>query len=188
MSDFLEGDYRALIGGDNSDNRGSTTSVVANADGSILERLEGISQQSRVTVSSAAALVTGTTIFTIAGGFIKVLELISLCNTVCDTTAATLQWSADGTAAGQTATTFTGTSSSLASFAAGGIVYCNFAALTTAPIITGTTGVTLSSTTATGIIIPAGIITSTVGSGPTTGTFTHYLRWQALTSANVTVS
>lgn len=187
MADFLEGDYRAMIGGDNADNRASTASVVANHDGSILERLEGISQQSRVNVSSTAVLTTGTTIFTVAGGFIKILELFSVCNTLCDATAATLKWTADGSATNQTATDFTGASGSLANFAANGIVYCNFAALSTAPVITGTTGVTLSSVVTTGILVPPGVITTTVGSGPTTGTFTHYMRWQALGSS-VTVS
>jgi len=40
MTNFLEGDYRALIGGDNANNRASTSSVVGNLDGSVLERLE----------------------------------------------------------------------------------------------------------------------------------------------------
>lgn len=134
-----------------------------------------------------AALVNGTTIFTVKGGFIKIVELFSLCVTVNDATASTLQWSADGDATNQTATTFTAASASLASFAAGGVAYCNFAALTTAVIITSTTGVFLSSTTATGIIVPAGIITTTVGVGSTTGTWTHYLRYHPL-NPNVTVT
>jgi hypothetical protein len=112
-------------------------------------------------------------------------QLYSYCNTVCDATAATLQWSADGDVGA--AATFTGASASLASFAAGGVVACNFVALTTAPIITGTAGVTLKSTA--GIIVPAGIITIVVGSGPTTGTFLHYLRFTPMsTSSNVLVA
>lgn len=179
MADFLEGDFRALIGGDNSDNRGSTLAVTANRDGSLLERTEDIiGQAERSVVSSTAILATGTTIFTIAGGPIKLLELISYCITSCDTTAATLQWSADGTVGA--ATTFTGASASLASFAAGGVIYCNFATLATAPVITGTTGVALSSVVTTGILVPAGIITTTIGSGPTTGTFAHYLRFKPM--------
>lgn len=127
-------------------------------------------------------LITGTTIFRVIGGPVKITALISLCIATCDATAATLQWSADGDVGA--ATTFTGASGSLANFAAGGVVVCNFVALTTAPIITGTAGVTLAGTGE--IIVPAGIITTTVGSGPTTGTFLHYIRYQPLTpQANV---
>lgn len=124
-------------------------------------------------------LITGTTIFRVLGGPINITALVSFCISACDTTAATLQWSADGDVGA--ATTFTGASASLASFAAGGAVVCNFAALTTAPIITGTAGVTLAGTG--GIIVPAGIITTTIGSGPTTGTFLHYIRYIPLTPA-----
>lgn len=130
-------------------------------------------------------LVTGTTIFRVIGGPVVIEALYSYCIAACDSTAATLQWSADGDVGA--ATTFTGASASLASFAAGGVVACNFVALTTAPIITGTAGVTLKSTA--GVIVPAGIITTTVGSGPTTGTFLHFLRYSPMTpAANVLVA
>lgn len=123
--------------------------------------------------TTPATLVTGTTIFRVNNGPIMVTSLNSYCITACDTTAATLQWSADGDVGA--ATTFTGASASLASMIAGSLINCNFVALTTAPIITQTAGVSLQG--AGGIIIPAGIITTTVGSGPTTGTFLHYLRY-----------
>lgn len=134
-------------------------------------------------------LVTGTTIFTVTGGPIKITDLVSYCITSCDTTAATLQWSADGTVGA--ATTFSAASASLASFAAGGIIYNNFTTINTAPIITGTAGVALAgTTTSTGgaIYVPAGIITTTIGSGPTTGTFLHYMRWVPMGGPEVTVT
>lgn len=132
-----------------------------------------------VQTTTAATLITGTTIFNVKNGPVIITELVSFCIAACDTTAATLQWSADGDVGA--AATFTGASASLASFAAGGAIVCSFAALTTAPIITGTAGVVLASVKTNLILVPAGIITSTVGSGPTTGTFTHYMRYRPLT-------
>lgn len=184
MADLLEGDFRAMIGGDNADNRGSTPSVTPNQDGSILERLEELQSISRVAVSTSQLLVTGTTIFTVTGGPIIVWDLISICTVVIEATAFTLRWSADGSATNQTATTFTGASASLSAFAAGGMIYCDFTALTTAPVITATTAVGLRGpTTSTGgsIYVPPGIITSTIANGPSaTGKLQHYLRWTAL--------
>lgn len=133
---------------------------------------------------TAATLVTATTQFTVIGGPIFIEELLSLCIAVCDATASTLQWSADGDVGA--ATTFTGASASLANFAAGGMVVCNFTALTTAPDLI-TTGVGLASVKTRGIIVPAGIITTTVGVGSTTGTFTHHMRYRPLVAGAVAV-
>jgi hypothetical protein len=60
------------------------------------------------------------------------------------------------------------------------MIVCNFTALTTAPDLV-TNGVGLASVKTNGVIVPAGIITSTVGSGPTTtGTYKHYLRYKPM--------
>lgn len=151
------------------------------------KRPEFLQIEKALQTSTPATLVTGTTIFRVIGGPIIIQHLNSYCISSCDSTAATLQWSADGDVGA--AATFTGASASLASFAAGGVVNCNFAALTTAPIITGTAGVVLSGITTTGIIVPAGIITTTIASGPTTGTFLHYIRYMPLSpSSNVLVA
>jgi hypothetical protein len=154
--------------------------------------LTGISGLGACTSTGAATLVTGTTVFTITGGPIRITDLCSLCVTANDATASTLRWSADGDAAGQTATTITGISGALTSFAAGGFVYCDFTTLATAPVITATTGVYLFGPTAAtggGVVVPAGIITTTVATGPTTGTWKHYLRWLPLAdSVSVTAA
>ena len=139
-------------------------------------------EEKSLQTNTAATLITGTTIFRVVGGPVILTQLMSYCIAACDATAATLQWSADGDVGA--AATFTGASGSLASFAAGGVVYCNFAALTTAPVITGTAGVALSGVSTTGIIVPAGIITTTIGSGPTTGTFLHYVRYIPMSPAS----
>lgn len=147
-------------------------------------------QEKSVVTATAATLVNGTTIFTVSGGPIRVMDLISYCETVCDTTASTLKWIADGDATNQTATDLTGASGSLASFAVGGLIYCNFTTLATAPVITATTGVALygpTTSTGGGVYVPAGAIKTTIGTGSTTGTFRHYMRYIPL-SPSSTVS
>jgi hypothetical protein len=131
----------------------------------------------KVAVSNAAVMVSGTTIFTISGGPIHITELISECITANDTTASTLRWSADGTLG--SATTFTGATATLASAAPGTFVICDFTALTTAPAIV-VPGVGLASVKTNGIIVPAGIITTTIAVGSTTGTWRHYMRYNPM--------
>src|SRR6185369_6620137 len=149
----------------------------------------GVDGYGQATSTGAALLVNGTTVFTVGGGPILITHLLSYVIVGGDSTAATLQWSADGTVGA--ATTFTGASSALTSLAAGGVVYCNFTALTTAPVITQTAGVALAGpTTSTGggIYVPAGIITMTIGGADTTtGLWKHYLRWIPL-ARGVTVT
>lgn len=191
MADYLEGDYRAIGGGNNANNRFDSSAVTSNADGSILERLEEVSTVYRTVVSTAQVLTTGATIFTVAGGPIIVWDILSYCTVVMEATAFTLRWAADGSATNQTSTTFTGASGALTSFAVGGVVYCDFTALTTAPVITQTTGVALrgpTTSTGGGVYVPAGVITTTVTNGPsTTGMLQHYLRWSAM-APGVTVT
>lgn len=173
------GSLQDLIGGNDADNVFSSSLVVANRDGSLFERIEDVIDQSdRFAQTGAGLLVTGTTVFTIAGGPILIYSLLSICQVGSDSTAATLQWSADGTLGA--ATTFTGASLSRASQAAGDMIIANLTALTTAPDLVPA-GVGLGPVATRGIIVPAGIITSTVGSGPTTtGTYKHYLRYTPL--------
>lgn len=130
-----------------------------------------------VSVTTAKVLTTGDTIFTIGGSApILITALFSLCTTACDGTASTLKWTADGTVGA--ATDFSAASASLASFAAGGIAVCALTALSTAVIITGTAGVVLGPTTTNGVLVPVGIITTTIATGPTTGKFIHFMRYK----------
>src|SRR6185369_1452642 len=105
----------------------------------------GVDGYGQATSTGAALLVDGTTVFTVGGGPILITHLVSYVIVGGDTTAATLKWNADGTVGA--ATDFTGASSSLASLAAGGIVYCNSTAINTAPVITQTAGVALAGPT-----------------------------------------
>jgi len=134
--------------------------------------------------SSTAVMVNGDTIFTIAGGPIKIVDLVSICITVNNATASTLQYSADPTIGA--AITFSGASASLADFAAGGGVVLNQTALNTAPDLS-VVMVGLGSVSTNKIIVNEGIITVVIGVGSTTGTWKHYLRYIPL-STGVTVT
>ena len=133
--------------------------------------------------TNAATLVNGTTIFTITGGPIIVEDIIAVCVSANDATASTLQLSANGTDGA--ATTFTGASASLANAAAGTILAMLGTAVSTAMALY-TDGVGITGATH-GIIVPAGIITTTVGVGSTTGTWQFYMRYRPM-SSNVVVS
>jgi hypothetical protein len=141
-----------------------------------------------VTVTGASILTNGMTVFTIAGGFIRITDLFSVNVVDSDSAAATIQWSADGTLG--SAATITGASVSVASVAPGGIVNCDFTALSTAPVIAAN-GVALQGpTTSTGgsVIIPAGVLKLVIGGADTTTTtFRHVMRWIPL-APNCTVT
>lgn len=152
---------------------------------SIAEVLRELYDQSEKAVTNTtAALVNATTIFTITGGPIEVLSLVARCATGNDATASTLQWSADPTDGA--AATFSGASASLASALAGATVVLQGTTLATAPVV-NTSGVGLGQGTTSGIVVGAGIITTTVGVGSTTGTWQHHLRYRPL-SRGVSVS
>ncbi len=136
-----------------------------------------------VTVSGASILTNGMTVFTIAGGFIRITDLISENVVDSDSAASTIQWSADGTLG--SAATITGASVSTASVAPGGIVNCDFTALTTAPVIAANGVALQGTTTSTGgsVIIPAGILKLVIGGADTTTTtWRHIMRWIPLAS------
>jgi len=141
-------------------------------------------QMERTATGSTAVMANGDTIFTIAGGPIKIVELVSVCITLNDATASTLQYSADPTVGA--ATTISGASASLANAAAGSGVVLNMTALATAPDVVDPL-VDLGGVDTRGIIVNEGIITIVVGVGTTTGTWKHYIRYQPL-APGVTVT
>lgn len=138
--------------------------------------------QEKMLMQVAAVMVNGTTVFTITGGPIQIISIGALCITANNGTASTLQYSADGTDG--SATTITGASASLASVAAGTIVVSVPGTLATAPAVYAN-GVGIAGTV--GIIVPAGIITTVVGVGSTTGTWRQFIRYIPLASG-VTVA
>lgn len=141
--------------------------------------------QDKCFVTGAAVMVNGNTIFTISGGPIVILDLLSICVTVNDGTASTLQYSSTPTVG--TAKTISGASASLASLAAGGVVRLNPTLLTTAPdIVTAANGgVVLGAAVANRIIVKEGTITIVIGVGSTTGTWKHAIRYSPLTPDSI---
>lgn len=129
----------------------------------------------KTVVREAATLVNGTTVFTVTGGPILIKQIIAVCKTANDATASTLRFSADGTDGA--ATTITGASASLANAAAGSIVAIVPGTLATAPALYAN-GVGIAGTV--GIVVPAGIITTVVGVGSTTGTWQLIIRYESL--------
>jgi hypothetical protein len=136
--------------------------------------------------SVTAALADATTIFTITGGPIEIIDLLSECITAQGASATTLQWTSTPTVG--TATTFSGACSTLSAVAAGTSIRLAPTALSTALVISlaAAGGVHLGTNVANKILVRAGTITSTVANA-TTGTWKHYLRYRPL-AKGVTVT
>ena len=131
----------------------------------------------RSAISATAVMANNDTIFTVGGGPVAIVHVQSLCIAANDVTASTLQYRSNPTVG--TATTFSGASASLASFAAGGTVTLNKTALTTAPdlVVAGSGGVSLGANVANNIIVQAGTIQIVIGIGSTTGTWRHHIAY-----------
>ncbi|MCR4339895.1 MAG: hypothetical protein NUW01_08425 [Gemmatimonadaceae bacterium] len=145
---------------------------------------ETYDQADKAATNAAATLVNNTTIFTIAGGPIEILSLVARCVTTNDATASTLQWNADPTDG--IAVTFSAASASLGDVAAGGMVVLQGTTLATAPLVSAS-GVNIAQQVTNGIVVGAGVIKTVVGTGSTTGTWMHHLRYRPL-SRGVTVT
>ena len=138
--------------------------------------------QDKAFKSATAVMVNGATVFTITGGAIQILELLSVCVTANDGTLSTMQWQSVPTVG--TATTITGATASLASATAGTTVALVPTALSTAPAIVAAAagGVQLGAPlTASHIIIKEGTLKLVIGVGSTTGTWYHCLRYSPMT-------
>ena len=138
---------------------------------------------SDITVQSAVAVMSNNQVIFTASGDVTVHDLISKCITANGASATTLQYKIVPTVG--SSTTISGVSSSLANAIAGTLSTFVGDALATAPIIS-TSGVGLSQTSR-GIFFPAGTLQLAIGTGPTTGTWVHYIRYSPVT-AGATVS
>ena len=127
-------------------------------------------------VKSAAVMTNGQVLFTVSGGPILIMGLVSLCATANDATASTLQYSITPTT-GASAQAISVASASLISAAAGASVSLVGTALTTAANFNAN-GPNLSMTAP--IFCPIGTITAVVGVGSTTGTWAHYIAYWVL--------
>ena len=170
------------IGANSANNTFSSSSVAANADGSVLERLEDIQYTEKVVMHSAAVIADATaTIFTVAGGPIEVQNIISVCVSGNDATATLLKYTADPT--NGSAVDLCAASATLASAAAGTIV--NITGTLANPAVIAANGVAISQ--AGKVVVPAGVIQTITSGGATTGTWTHHLYYKPL-AKGVTVT
>jgi hypothetical protein len=135
--------------------------------------------------SIIATMVNGNTVFTVSGGSIQILELLSVCVTANDATASTMQWQSVPTVG--SATTFSGASAALTSATAGTTVLLTPTALSTAPTIVAASagGVQLGLVAQNHIIVKEGTIKLVIGTGSTTGTWKHLLRYKPLSPSSV---
>lgn len=143
--------------------------------------IPSVEEGEAVVVTAAAVMVTNDDIFTIAGGPIEILSLVSVCTTTNDATASTLQYEVDPTTG--VAVTISAASASLANAVAGGTITLRGTALSTAALFNASGG-NLGATI--GIVVTEGVISVVIGVGSTTGTWTHHLRYRPL-AAGVTV-
>lgn len=131
-------------------------------------------------------MVNADVVFTITGGAIEIIELVSICVTANDATASTMQWQSVPTVG--TATTISGATATLASATAGSAVYLAPATLATAPtIVTAAGGGLLLSIQTNKIIVKDGTIKLVIGVGSTTGTWRHVLRYKPLSPSATVV-
>lgn len=165
-------------------NKTDASVYVPGTQNSLAAYLKGIANlQERVALKSAAVITNGLTLFTVAGGPIEILALVSVCATANDVTASTVQYNVTPTVGA--AQTISAASASIASAAAGASIALAGTALSTAALYNAN-GPNLMANPGT-IFCPAGVITAVVGVGSTTGTWAHYLRYKPL-AVGVTVS
>lgn len=144
----------------------------------VIAALAAAAANAEAPVATGAAVISnGLVLFTVAGGPVEIVELVSICRTANDATASTLQFQSAGTL-GATTQTISGASASLANAAIGASVVLQGTALSTAPVVNAN-GAGISAVPGS-IIVPAGSIKAVVGVGSTTGTWNHYLRYRPL--------
>jgi hypothetical protein len=133
----------------------------------------------------AAVMVNGDTVFTITGGPIDIIDIVSTCATANGATASTMQWQSVPDVG--SAATISGASASLANATAGTTVRLAPTALTTALVIATAAngGVQLGTNVANKIMVKDGTLKLVIGVGSTTGTWKHYLRYVPLSPNSV---
>jgi hypothetical protein len=180
VADAVTNKYVGDVIGDKTD----SLVLVAGTTKSLMAYVKGLAEYAPRTVETAAAvMVDGDTIFTVAGGPIEIIHLMSECITANNATASTLQYSVTHATLGDV--TISGASGSLANAAAGSFVTLQKTALNTAALL-ATEGATISSTGPSTIIMLPGLIKVVIGTGSTTGTWKHYLTYRPL-ATGVTV-
>lgn len=166
-------------------NKADAAVAAVGTTASLMAYLKSLLNSGPATVATGAAVISnGLALFTVTGGPIQVLGLVSICQTVNDGTASTLQFQAAETL-GSVAQTISGASASLASAAVGTSVVLQGTALATAPLVNAN-GANIAANGL--LVVPAGSIKAVVGVGSTTGTWKHFLRYAPLAPGAVAVA
>lgn len=131
----------------------------------------------------AAIISNGASLFTVSGGPILLKQIIGICVTDNNATASTVQFTLTPTVGA--AVNLSIASASLASRVAGDIIILPAQSLASAPTVS--TVAAVNATDGNVMVIPEGVISTTVGVGSTTGTWKWYIRWFPL-SNNASVS
>lgn len=133
----------------------------------------GVAINSEATVQTSIKVATnGDILFTVVGD-IQIISLVSECYATGTPAASTFQYQSAPTVGA--ASTFTGATGSLATAVAGSsIIVADGQATAPSFVISGANN---NNTYPIGIFCPSGTIKLVVGTGPTTGTWKHYLRY-----------
>lgn len=133
----------------------------------------------------AAIISNGSSLFRIGGGPILMKQIVGVCVTGNDATASTVQFILTPTVGAAVALSIA--SGSIANKVAGDMIVLPAQAFSNAPALTVTNVAAINVADNNVIVVPTGVISTTVGVGPTTGTWKWYIRWFPLAN-NVTVS
>jgi len=167
------------LGEDNSSNGYSSASVTANADGTVLERMEDIKEQMGrcVSLGQAAASLTGTaTKFTVTG-IVKIKHLGMLVTTALPAGANTLKFSFTPTGGG--ATDLSGATDTASAAAQQFFIIDGVAA--TGLVKTTAVGIGVAANEHMPIILGPGVIQTIFSAGPpATGAATLYVEYEPL--------
>ena len=136
-----------------------------------------------VAAKDASIITNGGALFTISNGPVLLKQIIGICVTDNDATASTVQFTLTPTVG--SAVNLSIASASIASRVAGDIIILPAQAFTSAPTVAAVAAV--NATDANTIVVPEGVISTTVGVGPTTGTWKWFFRYFPLIT-NSTVS
>lgn len=178
---YTKGIMNALIGAGAVTFPTSAAPANAVSLGAVLREIYDQIEKVVQTTTAATMPQATTTIFTMAGGAYRIMDLHSICVTTNNANAATQQWSIDGTLG--SATTISAASASLASLVAGDMTVLDMTALSTAVrvIATGTSAGLAAAAEQIGIVANgAGVIQNIIAAAATTGTWNHFFRYRPL--------
>ncbi len=170
------------IGADNANNAFGSTSVTANADGSVLERQEYIQTDMlglpRSIASAAKTLTTGNVgMFTISGGPIKVLEIVGIVTTVVQSQTTSVKVTVTTTSPAATSD-FSAAAVDITGAAAGSSIrHINTTGILTVVAAGFVNEGNAFATNDTQYLVPAGTLQVNNASSSNTGAITWYLRY-----------